>query len=179
MAAMARNAIRRHASPKRCPSEVLRRVNAELFADLDGRSFVAVSYALVDLATCRVRLARAGLAAPVLMHASRGLEPLDCEGMVMGIDEGPIFDSSLQVRAFELDLGQLLVMYTSGVIEARGGESREEFGLERTHRMIERYGTHEVDYFVDKFREHFGSYVRGRPSSDACLVALKRAENGA
>jgi hypothetical protein len=179
IAAMTKNLIKQNASSNRCPGEVLRRVNQDIFNDLDGRSFVAVAYALVDLSSCRARFARAGLAAPVLVNAAGGsLRPLDCEGMVMGIDKGPIFNSSLEVRQVALEPGDLLAMFTNGVMEARNSR-REEFGLERTHQLIERYGTHELAYFVDKFKEHFGLHARGRARTDGCVIAVKRAESAA
>lgn len=179
IAAMAKNLITQNASSNLCPGEVLRRVNQDIFNDLDGRSFVAVAYALVDLGSCRARFARAGLAAPVLLSASGGpVRPLDCEGMVMGIDKGPIFNSSLEVRQVTLEPGDLLAIFTNGVMEARNAR-REEFGLDRTHALIERYGTHELAYFVDKFKEHFGLHARGRARTDGCVIAIKRADGAA
>lgn len=177
IAAMARTLLRERAAPDRCPREVLREVNRALFADLDGRSFVAVGYALVDLASGRARLARAGLAAP-LLRRTRGaprLLPLDVEGMVMGIDQGPIFDSTLDVRPLELVSGDVLVLFGNAALEARG-EAREEFGLERVHRLIDRYGGHEVEYLTDKFREAFEQHADrpGQRTAEASLVALRR-----
>ena len=50
--------------------------------------------------------------------------------------------------------------------------------MERFHRIVTRYGTHEVEYFIDKFREYYGQHLQdpspARRSHDACLVALKR-----
>lgn len=180
ISAQARNLLRSCSGPDLCPSEVLKRVNTGLFADLDGRSFVAVTYILVDLKTARVRLARAGLqAAPVLMNTRRSpaLMPLDSEGMVLGIDRGPIFNNALEVRSLELEPGDLLVLFTNGVLEARSTH-REEFGLERMHHLVDRYGTHEVAYFTDKFQEYYELHLKGggRALTDACVVALKRHE---
>ncbi|RMG15647.1 MAG: hypothetical protein D6731_07790 [Planctomycetota bacterium] len=179
VAAMTRSLIRGNASPKACPSKVLCRTNAQLFAELDGRSLVQVLYALFDLDSHRARLARAGLNAPLLVNPDRGPEPLvlDSEGMVMGIDRGPIFDGSLEVRGLHLEPGDLLVVFTRGVVEARGG-AREEFGIYRMHRLAQRYGTHEVAYFVDKFNENFAQHVQQqRAGLQGCVLALRRARS--
>jgi hypothetical protein len=178
ISALVRNLIRAHAGPNQDPGTVLQRVNADVFGDLDGRSLVAVTYVLIDLVGHRGRLARAGATAPVLVNPARNpsLVPLDCEGMVMGIDRGPIFDSSLEVRSLELRRGDTLVLFTKGIIEARGSQ-RKEFGLGRMHRLIERYGTHEAAYFVDKFREYFGMHVPSdRRAVDGAVLAFRRAE---
>ncbi len=91
----------------------------------------------------------------------------------MGIDKGPLFDSSLEVRSVELHPGDLIVLFTKGVIEGRGA-AREEFGIYRMHQLIERYGTHEVAYFTDKFQEYFNLHVQRRRDTDACVIALRR-----
>jgi serine phosphatase RsbU (regulator of sigma subunit) len=134
-----------------------------------------VSYVLIDLTSCHARLARAGLSAPVVVNQDRPqrLTPIDCEGMVMGIDKGPIFNSSLEARAFEIHPGDLLVLFTKGVIEARGS-GRDEFGIYRMHGLCERYGSHEAAYFVDKFKEYFNLHIQRRRDTDACVMALKR-----
>lgn len=180
ISAMARTQIRKHAGPDCCPGDLLRRVNADVYADLDGRSFVAVTYVLFDLRSNRARIARAGLSAPVVLNPARNpdLRPLDSEGMVIGIDKGPIFDNTLEVVTVELAPEDLLVIFSNGVLEGRGA-NREEFGLARMHRVIRKYGTHELDYFIDKFKEHYNLHAQSpsRRTSDACLIAIKRFKN--
>lgn len=177
VAAMARNLFRQHLAPDRCPSEVLERVNSELFGDLDGRVFFAAGVVLLDLPSRRLRLARAGLAAPLLVNATRDpvFAAIECEGLVMGIDKGEVFKSSLEVRALELFPGDMLVLHANGVLDARPAVNREEFGPERMRQLVRRYGTHEVDYLCEKFEEHMDVHHEGLAQrlSDACLVALK------
>ena len=149
-------------------------MNRAIHLDLDGRSFVSVSYALLDLASGRLRIARAGTSPPLLCREGAPALPIDLEGMVMGIDGGSLFTNSLEVRALALSPGDLLVLYANGLIEGRGG-AREELGLERLCFLVERYGRHEVDYFTDKFLEQYERFLGGSPQTqDACLIALKR-----
>ena len=177
IAALARNLLRQHVAPDRSPGEVLQRVNAELFSELDGRAFFAAAVVLLDLPSRRVRLARAGLAAPLLVNPARDpvLAPLECEGLVMGIDKGPVFAGSLEVKALELSPGDTLVLHTNGTLDARPAANREEFGPERMQQLVRRYGLHEVDYLCDKFEEHYEAHHEGMGQrlTDACLVAVK------
>lgn len=179
VSAMAKNLLRSHAAPDRCPTEVLQRVNADLYADLDGRIFFATALVLLDLPTRRLRLARAGLAPPLLVNPTRDppFAALEMEGLVMGADKGPIFDSTIEVRALELFPGDMLVLHTNGVFDARPSANREEFGQEHMHQLVARYATHEVEYLVDKFHEHYEAHHEGLSQrlTDACLVALKWA----
>ncbi|MBX3470652.1 MAG: SpoIIE family protein phosphatase [Planctomycetes bacterium] len=177
VAAMARNLARQGLVRDADPRDVLRRVNAELFPDLDGRVFVGGLCGVIDLQRLTLRVARAGLSAPLLVNPARqgGFGVLHTDGMVMGIDRGPIFDGALEVRSFELARGDLLVLFTNGLTEARGAAAREEFGLERMHTLTRRYGGHEVDYFTEKFREYFDLFVQDPAlrTTDVVVTALK------
>lgn len=178
VAAMARNLARQALVRDVDPAAVLRRANAELFSDLDGRVFVALLCGVIDLQRLTLRVARAGLAAPVLVNPARqgAFGVLHTEGMVLGIDRGPIFDTTLESRAFELARGDLLVLFTNGLAEARA-PSREEFGIERMHQLARRYGAHEAEYFGDKFREYYDLFVSDPAlrTTDVCVAAIKWA----
>jgi phosphoserine phosphatase RsbU/P len=176
VAAMARNHVRSGVQRGGRPKEVLRAVNGLMVQELDGRLFVAVMVGVLDLARLTLDVARAGLSAPLLINAARPqpLAVLHTEGMVIGIDKGPIFDSSLDERSFPLQEDDLLVVFTTGLVEARGA-GREEFGVERVHALARRYGTHEVDYFSDKLRECYEAFAPDptQRATDVAMLALK------
>lgn len=177
VAAAARELIGKHAAHDREPTDVLQAVNQDLFPDLDGRNFFTCGFAILDVPTSRLRLCRAGLAPPYVMNLERGAAPraLDGDGMMMGIDRGPIFAGSLSVTSLQLDPGDMLVLYSNGIIEARA-VGRDEFGLERMAQLVTRYARHEVEYFCDKFEESFQAFHAppSRRLVDACVIALKR-----
>jgi stage II sporulation SpoE-like protein len=174
IASLAVRLLREESAPRRDPAEVLQRVNQAIHPDLDGRSFVAVSYALLDVKGSQVRLARAGTSPPLILRSRQPCAPLDIEGMVMGIDSGSLFANSLEVRNVALGPNDLLVLYSNGLIEGRGG-SREELGFARLTGLTERYGRHEVEYFTDKFQEQYRRFLGGSPQTqDACLLGLRR-----
>jgi len=174
-AALAFDLVRSQAGADRDPEDLLRAVNRDLFAELDGRNFVAVAYALVDLESGRVRLARAGSPAGLLRRGPE-LRRLEPDGMVLGLDGGAIFDPSLSTLAVDLAAGDLLVLYTTGVLEARGAGG-DSLGVAGVEGLVRRYGGHEVDYFTDKFRERFHEHLGDprRVTTDACALALRRA----
>jgi len=173
LAAMARHHARsrliRHADPRAALIEI----NREMFADLEGRTFVALLLATLDLPSMRLDMARAGLSAPLLVNPARPepLVVLHTDGMVIGIDKGPVFEPALTRRTFELVPGDLLALFTNGAVEARS-HTREEFGLERMHALTRRYGTHELEYFTDKLRECFESFVPDPTHRVTDLVAV-------
>lgn len=176
VAAMARNLARQLLVRDADPGEVLRRTNAELFPDLDGRVYVALLCGIIDLQRLTLTVARAGMSAPLLVNPARPGQfgVMQTEGMIMGIDRGPIFDTTLETRTFDLARGDQLVLFTNGLAEARG-PTREEFGIERMHHLARRYGNHEVEYFTDKFREYFDLFMQdpSARSTDVVVAAIK------
>ncbi|MBI3722864.1 serine/threonine-protein phosphatase [bacterium] len=176
VAAMARNLLRIAARRETDPAQALRRVNAEVFEDLGARSFVSAGFAILDGSKRRVAIARAGLTPPLLSNPRR--EPafvaIEPEGMVMGIDKGPIFDAALETRTLELSAGDLLVFATNGLLEVRGGSPQEELGRERFHETVRRYGRHEAEYLVHKLGQSLEEFSRdGAQGADICVAALR------
>src|SRR5207237_5983035 len=114
---MVRNLFRMHAKKGRAPGEVLRKVNADLFADLDQKTFVSVLYGILDVRHLSYRFARAGTNSPVLFNLARKpeLTVLESPGMVLGIDRGPIFEQSVEEKDVRLEPDDLLVQFTNGL----------------------------------------------------------------
>ncbi|MFC1707022.1 PP2C family protein-serine/threonine phosphatase [Planctomycetota bacterium] len=171
---MARNFLRMHAKQHIEPLEVLTRLNADLQVDDEGRSVVSLTYALVDARTRSLRFARAGGQAPVLFSEHRRSAAwLETRGMVLGLGRGVVFDDALEERRERLRPGDLLVFHTHGAIAAEAYDHRK-LGSEQFLRLVQHYGRHEADYFVNKFQRFFEGWARGTPlADDVTVLALK------
>ena len=94
------------------PDEVLRRLNEELLeAELSETQFAAAVYALVNVRTRRVELARGGAPYPILRRADGRCELLCPAGLLVGV----VPDASFAVESFELAPGESLVLYSDGL----------------------------------------------------------------
>jgi serine phosphatase RsbU (regulator of sigma subunit) len=103
------------------PREFLRAVNRVVSRNIDPRSFITMTYGVIDLERRELTFARAGHAP--LMRLARGasdVETLAPDGMVVGLtlDDGEMFDSVLEQRTVTLGAGDLLVWFTDGITEA-------------------------------------------------------------
>lgn len=103
------------------PREFLRAVNRVVSRNIDPRSFITMTYGVIDLDRRELTFARAGHAP--LMRLARGagdVEILAPDGMVVGltIDEGEMFDAVLEQRTVALAPGDLLIWFTDGITEA-------------------------------------------------------------
>ncbi|HSB60134.1 MAG TPA: SpoIIE family protein phosphatase, partial [Vicinamibacteria bacterium] len=87
------------------PARLLSEANRILSANMDARSFITMTYAVVDIAARTMRYARAGHN-PIL-HVSEGrrARALAPQGLGLGLDPGPRFDAILEEAEVPLQSG--------------------------------------------------------------------------
>jgi phosphoserine phosphatase RsbU/P len=100
------------------PSALLRHINEHLCRrPIDG-SFVTAWVGVYEPASRRLVYSRAGHPPPLLMNAARTISRLDKAGAyALGIDAGQVFREA----SIELHAGDVLLLYTDGIEEARDG----------------------------------------------------------
>jgi len=108
---------------ERSPRRLLVNVNHMLAEHLDNRSFITMTYAVVDLKARTLTCARAGHT-PLIVVSKRGTEVLMPNGMVLGLrlpGAGERFESLLEEHTLDLAAGDVIVLYTDGITEAMDG----------------------------------------------------------
>ena len=126
---------RHHVSPRL----MLIEANRIISKHLDARSFITMTYAVVDLRARTMTCSRAGhcplIYVPGPDAASRTAQVLTPEGMVLGLqfDLGDTFDRLLEEVTLPLGRGDLFVFYTDGISEAMNPHG-DCFG---DHRLVE------------------------------------------
>ena len=124
------------------PRELLIEVNRILSATLDGRTFITMTYAVLDLAARRLTYARAGhtplVHVPFAPEGPRTPRVLAPDGLVVGLQIDGIeekFAELLEESTFPIETGDLVALFTDGVTEAMNEES-DLFGEERLSRTL-------------------------------------------
>jgi serine phosphatase RsbU (regulator of sigma subunit) len=102
--------------------------NSDLFRELRRAAFVTGVAAWIERPTRRMTYIRAGHPPPLLRRGSGRLEELDAPGLPFGADDGKRFVLGLKEREVTLAAGDVLLLYTDGVIEAG---TPHPFGVER------------------------------------------------
>ena len=132
MMAMARSILRREIGEGKRPAEVLAAANVTLFEDLvNSALFITAFCARYDPATRELAYANAGHNLPLLRRADDTLEELDTDGAALGV----LDDVAFEERRTLLAPGEILVLYTDGVVEARAPDG-EPFGEGRLGALI-------------------------------------------
>jgi sigma-B regulation protein RsbU (phosphoserine phosphatase) len=119
------------------PARLLSEANRILAATLDPRSFITMTYAVVDTEARTMRYARAGHNPMIQYDALTGLtRVLTPPGLGLGIDSGVRFDEILEEAEVPLRSGDVFLFFTDGLSEAMNVRA-ELFGERRLRDVIE------------------------------------------
>ncbi|MBN1657814.1 MAG: SpoIIE family protein phosphatase [Anaerolineae bacterium] len=153
------------------PAEVLRVVNARILAEARSGLFVTLFYAVIDPASAGLVYANAGHPPPYLVRADgSGVEGLGRTGMALGVLESETW----QEAAIDLALGDLLLLYTDGVIDA-SDEAGKPFGRERLLRFLCAEVSRLPAAVVDDLLLLLRRFADGAPQlDDVTLLAVAR-----
>jgi sigma-B regulation protein RsbU (phosphoserine phosphatase) len=161
------------------PRQMLIEANRIISKHLDARSFITMTYAVVDLRARTITCARAGHCPLVYVPGpdaeSRTPQVLTPEGMVLGLqfDVGDTFDRLLEEVTLPLGRGDLFLLYTDGISEAMNLHG-DCFGDQRLVDLAER----NADLASDDLRDHILSEVHtfagdAAQHDDMTMVLLK------
>ena len=179
-----------HSSPR----DLLITANRIIAQHLDSRSFITMTYAVVDLCTQTLTYARAGHCPLIYLpgspssgkgEGSRGkgelVEVQVPDGLVLGLklDNGERFNSLLEQVTQPLGMGDVVLLYTDGVTDAMN-EAGEPFGEERLAALVAEHG----DLPFEELRERILREIRAFAGDtglqdDLTFVLLKMDEMAA
>ncbi|WP_211766332.1 PP2C family protein-serine/threonine phosphatase [Kutzneria sp. CA-103260] len=154
------------------PTKLLHLLNKAILTSADNRFATLVVGALerLDSGAVRIRLASGGHPSPVVLRASGAVEEVAVPGTLVGVLPDPHFGEA----TVTLSAGDVCLLYSDGVTEARGGsDGSEQFGA---HRLTDALGsgaglpadhlTHHVERLLD-------AWLAGRDHDDVALLALQ------
>ena len=153
------------------PAEMLRALNGYFLKDLDRSDlFVTMFYLQYNLVNRRLIYSNAGHNTPLLWKKrEQYLKTLDTEGLIFGIKE----DISFEQKATDLEPGDILLLYTDGIIEA---ENRDKvfFGIERLAKVLEECDDLNPHELIDQIMVQGRIFTGMRHfNDDVTLVVMK------
>jgi serine phosphatase RsbU (regulator of sigma subunit) len=162
------------------PARLLSEANRILSANMDSRSFVTMTYAVVDTQARCMRYARAGHNPMLHLDARTGkTRVLAPPGLGLGLDAGSRFDRILEEAEVPLAPGDFFLFFTDGLSEAMN-EGAELFGEGRLRRILEEAGHLGSDELKDRILAEVRRFVgNAAPHDDMTMVVLKVVEERA
>lgn len=150
------------------PARALAIVNRALTRTGSRRAFMTFFYAVLDPGDGRLDYVSAGHPFPLLRRADGRLEELGEGALPLGMKA----DLELRVTSSRLEPGDLLVLYSDGLVEALG-ESGRAFGFERLRGLLETAATPQAVH--DRILGDFEAFVGTQPlTDDLTLVVVAR-----
>ena len=159
--------FRAEAGGGRDPGEILRALNQELVGLGQPAKFVGLLCAQVDVRRGRVRLANGGLTPPLLRRRTGQVEELTAGGILLGVSDGAHYPDV----SIDLGAGDVVVLYTDGLTEARAGS--EMFGPERVREILDRHAHERASRILAALVGGVRAFA-DRPEDDLTVLVLKQ-----
>ena len=157
------------------PKRLLTRVNTLLADHLDNRSFITMTYGVIDLDAGTLTHARAGHT-PLLVVSRGRAEVLVPNGMVLGLrlpGAADRFEALLEEHTRPIHEGDVIVFYTDGVTEAMDVHG-ELFGDAALGRVVESHAHMDGPAIRERVLRDVKAFVgQAEPHDDMTMVVVK------
>jgi sigma-B regulation protein RsbU (phosphoserine phosphatase) len=146
------------------------RLNALFRYNLRLIRFISLFLLALDDEADALAYCNAGHPPPLLLPAAaKTVHPLTPTGPALGLLPDPTFEA----RSVPFRPGDLLVLYTDGLTEARS-PAGEEFGEERLARYLLHHRAEPADAFLAGLRRALARFTEGHFRDDLSLLVVKR-----
>jgi serine phosphatase RsbU (regulator of sigma subunit) len=110
--------------------------NKALSRSLEKNSFITVSLFVIDLENKKIHFSRAGHCPSLYYNSSENrCFYLESKGLGLGIIRSEHYGKHIDSRDLTFNQGDVLIMYTDGIVEAKNSEN-EEFGYEKLQNIL-------------------------------------------
>jgi serine phosphatase RsbU (regulator of sigma subunit)/anti-sigma regulatory factor (Ser/Thr protein kinase) len=166
--AATRSVLRATAQRLVSPGAVLLHVNELIYPDTPPNMFVTCLYAVLDPTSGHLRYANAGHDTPYV-HTRTGVVELRARGMPLGAMPDMVYEE----READLALGDHVVFYSDGLVEAHNSQ-RQMFGFPHLKELVKDHvgGEAVIGDLLDELDRFTGS--GWEQEDDVTLVTLKR-----
>jgi sigma-B regulation protein RsbU (phosphoserine phosphatase) len=163
------------------PRALLMAANRIIANNLDAKSFITMTYAIVDLRAKTMTYARAGhtplMFVPGRGNGARRARVLTPDGMVVGLklDRGEMFDRLLVEQTIPLCTGDLFLFYTDGVTEAMNADD-DLFGEGRLGELLEEHADLPSEELRERILRDVAAFAGDTPQHDDMTMILLKVD---
>jgi serine phosphatase RsbU (regulator of sigma subunit) len=162
--------VRAHVESQSELPVVMARLNRAIHHAVRGERFITLVLIAIDRASGGLRYVNAGHNPPFLVHASGETEMLSVGGLLLGMFPEATYESA----ELKLKPGEILVLYSDGVTEARDG-SDDEYGEERLASFLRENRSMDPEHLVDALIRTVREFSKdGKPGDDVTVAVIRR-----
>jgi len=173
--AITRGLLQSETVHEKSPGKLLLDINRSLYADLvSSELFITMCYFVYNPHNRQLAYANGGHNPTILLRADADeAQLLDAEGMAIGF----LDEVDFQEKNIELAPGDLLVLYTDGIVEAED-ENQDPFGMERFLAPLKEAGNRPADKILEGLYHAVLNHIGGadphtRQQDDITALILK------
>jgi sigma-B regulation protein RsbU (phosphoserine phosphatase) len=171
--AMARAIMRSYTYDVISSSDALGMMNEILCDNIHTRDFVTMFYTVLDSASSKLNFASAGH--NPMLHFDKSeimVRQITANGMFLGTFPSINFEE----KTLQLDEGDILFMYTDGLVEAMNAK-REQYGLDRVISRLMMYNTSSCERIITEIMADVRSFVMNLPfEDDVTILVVKKTK---
>lgn len=172
--ALSRVVVRASAAPSRSVAEALRDANKLIVSNSGSENsgmFVTLFLGALNSSSKEMTYANAGHNPPLLYRAKDGtLEMLEVTGIALGMMDGMEYEE----RQIAFHTGDVLVMYTDGVVEAMNGKG-ELFGLKQLESSIKAAAYSSANGILERIMGDISQFSGSEEQSDDITAIVVKA----
>jgi sigma-B regulation protein RsbU (phosphoserine phosphatase) len=168
-----------HSSPR----DLLIAANRIISHHLDARSFITMTYAVIDLRARTMTYARAGHTPLIYVPGvcaegtPRQAQILVPDGMVVGLklDNGEMFERHLVEETIELRPSDLYLLFTDGISEAMNARD-DLFGESRLGQLVATHADLPAEELRERMLREISAFVGDAPQHDDMTMILVKVD---
>jgi sigma-B regulation protein RsbU (phosphoserine phosphatase) len=165
------------------PRDLLIAANRIIAHHLDARSFITMTYAVIDLRARTMTYARAGHTPLIYVPgacahgATRQVQILAPDGMVVGLklDNGEMFARHLVEETIALQPGDLYLLFTDGISEAMNARD-DLYGETRLGQLVETHAHLPSEELRERMLREIAAFVGDAPQHDDMTMILVKVD---
>jgi sigma-B regulation protein RsbU (phosphoserine phosphatase) len=146
---------------------MLKLMNLGIIESARRQLFMTACALSFDENTREVRYANAGHLSPLWVNR-QGVQPLALPGAALGMS--PVLD--VEQRSVQLEVGDLLVLYTDGITEVRNRDG-EEFGEKRLRALVATMRDGMPEQICDEIIATVTRFCGGRGEDDQSVLVAR------
>ncbi len=162
------------------PKDVLKKVNSQLYGNINRGIFVSLFYAVLDLKNEKMYYSRAGHN-PVFYLSKKNQKNnfLLPEGIALGLEKGVVFNKVIREHELDLESGDVLVFFTDGFTETMD-RNYMEYGEERLLSFIDKHKMKSANEIMKLVSQDIKEFAKDKPQhDDMSMIVIKIGFNGA
>ena len=163
------------------PRDLLITANRIIAEHLDARSFITMTYAVVDMRAATITYARAGHTPLIYLPGEppghQKVRILTPDGMVLGLklDNGEMFERLLEEQTIPLRAGDLYLFFTDGISEAMN-VGDDCLGEQRLATLVEEHAHLPADALRERVLREIAAFVGEAPQHDDMTMILLKVD---